>query len=297
MTIERTIQRPSNTAIVVVWAVSPGQADRALDELKDRARRLSTLRYSVSSWTAGNCAAVLFVGKAREFSPREAESLKALFTSAKLPGAWKPGIRGLLGRIFNPCPGKSNPSDKWIPVKVVMPMSYTEDPAGWAESHFGKFDSVLQVGKTWEIYLLPQDTQVDQPRWKTVSQRKGIHVLFMAPPTQAESTLEDWDNPSGETPDQVAAAADLYATIHWGDQAENELKIQRHLITPRGALAQLGELNAVEYLASKGGESANWRHTFDEDGGGDRPRLCVDANRRLFLVGGSYRVEEAGIIG
>lgn len=59
---------------------------------------------------------------------------------------------------------------------------------------------------------------------------------------------------------------------------------------------KLGELVAVTYETSKGGELAQWHHEFGEEGG-TRPDLVVDPKtKRLHIVGGSYDVQAAGII-
>lgn len=61
----------------------------------------------------------------------------------------------------------------------------------------------------------------------------------------------------------------------------------------------LGEAFSVTYQARKAHNNfnlASWRHKFGEEGG-DRPLAFYDKLRkRIFLVGGSYKVEQPGII-
>jgi hypothetical protein len=62
-------------------------------------------------------------------------------------------------------------------------------------------------------------------------------------------------------------------------------------------LVDLGELHAIEYEAIKAPDGPNpgvYRHPMGEEGG-QKPRLAADANGRLRIVGGSYRIAPEGI--
>lgn len=99
-------------------------------------------------------------------------------------------------------------------------------------------------------------------------------------------------NPS--TSERLEDAVSFYEDLHWGEPAT---KVTRRRVakTPKVA-SKLGELVAVTYETSKGGEHAEWEHHFGEEGG-ERPDLVVDPkNKRLHIVGGDYDVQAAGII-
>ena len=63
--------------------------------------------------------------------------------------------------------------------------------------------------------------------------------------------------------------------------------------------SKLGQLVSVTYKARKGDEDGGrpiyWVHEFGEQGG-KRPDLVADQDEKLHIVGGDYRIEEAGII-
>lgn len=66
--------------------------------------------------------------------------------------------------------------------------------------------------------------------------------------------------------------------------------------TPAGGLAKISEVEYVEYLSDKDGETAIYRHDFKEP----RPALVVVPNTKGKLarfVGGAYTIEEHGIVG
>lgn len=44
-----------------------------------------------------------------------------------------------------------------------------------------------------------------------------------------------------------------------------------------------------------GGRPIHWMHDFGEEGG-KQPDLVMDGDRHLHIVGGDYRIGEAGII-
>jgi hypothetical protein len=64
-------------------------------------------------------------------------------------------------------------------------------------------------------------------------------------------------------------------------------------------LVDLGEAQSIVYRAAKdftGFKSSDWEHAFGEESG-ERPSAFYDKlKRRIFLVGGTYRVERPGIV-
>ena len=62
---------------------------------------------------------------------------------------------------------------------------------------------------------------------------------------------------------------------------------------PKVALA-IGELSAIEYVSTRGGERVNYRHVFKK---GSRPLLASSHDgKQLILLGGAYRFSNRGII-
>lgn len=102
-------------------------------------------------------------------------------------------------------------------------------------------------------------------------------------------------NPAPRWTGPRKVAADLVDDLHWGIPARKETRVRVPHVG--GALAELGQLVAVEYATTKKGDGySTYRHEFGEDGG-RKPRLAVDPRTRdLHIVGGSYRVERRGIV-
>lgn len=99
-------------------------------------------------------------------------------------------------------------------------------------------------------------------------------------------------NPDGEIIDE---AKRLFEGFHWGRPARR-VRTMRADKPPR-ALVELGKLESVTYATTKGKQRAKWAHEFAEDGG-RKPVLAMDADsKRLHIVGGSYTVEDRGIVG
>lgn len=62
---------------------------------------------------------------------------------------------------------------------------------------------------------------------------------------------------------------------------------------PKVALA-IGELSALEYVSTRGGESVSYRHVFRK---GSRPLLAASHDgKQLILLGGAYRFTNRGIV-
>lgn len=85
-----------------------------------------------------------------------------------------------------------------------------------------------------------------------------------------------------------------YEGFHWGRAPRRHQNVE---LSPRPReLAKIGELEAVAYRTTKGDQRATWEHEFG-DQGGRKPILAVDPRtNRLHIVGGSYRVEDRGIV-
>lgn len=99
---------------------------------------------------------------------------------------------------------------------------------------------------------------------------------------------------SREDTAKLRRAIERYEGFHWGEQPR---RIKRSQVSPPPrAGVKLGKLVALAYETRKDGERAIWEHDFGEEGG-KRPDLVMDVdNDRLHIVGGDYRVEDAGII-
>lgn len=85
-----------------------------------------------------------------------------------------------------------------------------------------------------------------------------------------------------------------YRALHWGDGGGRRFKAAVPDPRDNSELVVLGELAEVTYSTVKGGEDADWSHDFE----GRLPLLCVGKeDGKLYVVGGSYRVTERGIVG
>jgi hypothetical protein len=95
--------------------------------------------------------------------------------------------------------------------------------------------------------------------------------------------------------DDLDAARKKYEGFQWGRKPR---KVKRVPVSPPPrTLAKLGQAEAIVYSTKKGREKwAHYEHAFGEEGG-RKPVLAVDPETdRLHLVGGSYRVEDRGIV-
>jgi hypothetical protein len=97
--------------------------------------------------------------------------------------------------------------------------------------------------------------------------------------------------------EQAEASADAYRDFHWGEDSEGGQLLE--LPPPPLVLVEIGPLVAVVYEATKGGEFAHWEHGFSEGRPEDRPMLAFDemADGQLYVLGGTYTVTPAGIVG
>ncbi len=90
-------------------------------------------------------------------------------------------------------------------------------------------------------------------------------------------------------------ARDFRQRFHWGRPARG---VRKTTVAPLPrALTKLGTLKAIVYATNKEGDGpSEYEHAFGEDGG-RKPDLAVDIDTgRLHIVGGTYRVEERGIV-
>jgi hypothetical protein len=90
-------------------------------------------------------------------------------------------------------------------------------------------------------------------------------------------------------------ALERYKGFHWGIPAKRAIKVKTSPVPAE--LVELGRLEAVTYSTKKGNEGLqHWEHAFGEDGG-KKPALAFDPQtNRLHIVGGSYKVEDRGIV-
>lgn len=89
--------------------------------------------------------------------------------------------------------------------------------------------------------------------------------------------------------DQLEAAESEYEAFHWG---EHPAEIDVAEFDVPSVVWVLGEVVEITYRASKAHKRHHWRHKF----GRPRPRLAHGCGR-LWLMGGSYTVNERGIVG
>lgn len=97
-------------------------------------------------------------------------------------------------------------------------------------------------------------------------------------------------NATHATVRSLAPAASAYRGFHWG---ENPRRVTRtRLPSYKGGLVKLGDLRAVEYETTKGGERAIWVHKFHRP----FPALTATPSGRLGpIVGGGAHVTNRGI--
>jgi hypothetical protein len=101
---------------------------------------------------------------------------------------------------------------------------------------------------------------------------------------------ESRNNPSTRT---WEAVIEMFRRFH--DFDPGEVSAYNYDQAPR-VVACLGELEAVVYKSDKwDGRRRSYIHKFKAS---DRPLLATDeAGERLYIIGGSYRIKEDGIIG
>lgn len=91
--------------------------------------------------------------------------------------------------------------------------------------------------------------------------------------------------------DEIAVARRLFCTYS-GRDALSSTRCRIDRLIP-DVLVDLGALRGLIYSRDHGGPGRTYIHFMD-----DPPRLTCDAQgRRLFVVGGSYRITQRGIEG
>jgi hypothetical protein len=91
-------------------------------------------------------------------------------------------------------------------------------------------------------------------------------------------------------------AIDAFRDFHWGEEPDELVEVEDERYEGE-TLVELGRLRAVTYTTNKGGEGLiDYVHDFETEGD-DPPRLCVDDDGNLAIVGGSYEVTPRGIEG
>jgi hypothetical protein len=130
--------------------------------------------------------------------------------------------------------------------------------------------------------------------------RAPIVNWYGPPPTPAERAALARAAAAGKLPRvsnatrgrvrSLAPAAAAFRDFHWG---ENPAKVTRtRLPSYAKGLLKLGDLRAVEYEASKGGQRAIWVHKFSRP----YPTLTATPTGRLGpIVGGAAYVTSRGI--
>ena len=97
------------------------------------------------------------------------------------------------------------------------------------------------------------------------------------------------------TDDEVRRALAFYQRVQWGRDPLELVEVE--VADTPAILVKMGDLVAVTYRTAKGTRSTrtdDWEHHFKRP----LPVLGVDPEtERLHIVGGRYRVLEAGITG
>jgi hypothetical protein len=84
-----------------------------------------------------------------------------------------------------------------------------------------------------------------------------------------------------------------YRGFHWGDEPTWEVGAQAPAVRAKESLTVKGEILDVVYKTAKAGEVYEWTHRFKTP----RPVLAQTKAGGLVIVGGSYFVEDRGIVG
>ncbi len=93
---------------------------------------------------------------------------------------------------------------------------------------------------------------------------------------------------------KLAEAERFYEDFHWGDQPQKN--VVRKVPRPPRVGVKLGRVHSIAYETRKGGEKAIWEHEFGEEGG-RKPDLVMDQDtRKLYLIGGTYKIKPEGIV-
>jgi len=85
---------------------------------------------------------------------------------------------------------------------------------------------------------------------------------------------------------------ELYNQFQWGKQPDLVKPVGD--LTPPKWLVKLGDLKAVIYSSDKGGTKQDYIHEFKNP----KPELASSkSGKKLFLLGGGYKINWRGIVG
>jgi hypothetical protein len=92
----------------------------------------------------------------------------------------------------------------------------------------------------------------------------------------------------------AAEARAEYKRTHWGNAGKGKVQTFGAPDPRAGVLVELGELTSIVYTTKKGRdrELVEYEHDFEKT----KPRLCFNGTG-LVIVGGTYKVNERGIVG
>jgi hypothetical protein len=122
------------------------------------------------------------------------------------------------------------------------------------------------------------------------------HLVFLN--SQGVEKVKQILSDPGQYVDQVAllASSPNGKQLYVIQPEPLEIDIRRFDSDSSKDFVDLGECTFVVYIAKKPHQAVEWVHTFAEEGG-ERPRLAFDRlTRQILFIGGSYRVEPAGIV-
>lgn len=89
-------------------------------------------------------------------------------------------------------------------------------------------------------------------------------------------------------------AAREYKKLHWGLDADADLKVKHKPLKPGDTVTLMGEIQSIVYRTTKGRDPVtDYEHDF---GPKNKPLLVVDRHGRLHIVGGGYVVQARGIV-
>jgi hypothetical protein len=227
---------------------------------------IQSLRFPVSAWTAAAARAWL---NAHDYSP----------------SALEPAMRRV-----NPAPLRHN-------AKVNAAIEEYE-AAHWGEPSKKVYEVddpylpsvVVQMGALRRLDVDAQghgkySIELTAPSALVYTQDEATRLYLVLSDKDRTDVLAMLDKLPTEGPAPLASIAKMVG----GRQAKF-----RH---PSAQVLVLGTLTHVVYTTTKKGDGkSDYIHELGEDAGGICPALCVDADGRLLLAGGSYVVEHRGIV-
>lgn len=153
-----------------------------------------------------------------------------------------------------------------------------------------RFGAAVHIGATTK-------TGQKLPGTWIVVKRQGQRLVVMHPKTRALASVPrnavTLANPQPSAA-EVERAARAYQAFHWGTEPRKQVRVK--VPRPSGRLWAIGKLHSAAYTTTKGKEGRHtWEHEFGE-GGGKKPTLATDG-KRLFVIGGTYKIKPEGITG